>query len=121
MKVIQICVPKVRRTAAPDGLMRADVLIPIESEILHLGAIDEKRNIGLVVLCTPKTDPKTNQIRPFTQDEFYSMELLLAPNGAIIPDGYKYRASVLSPHGVVLVFVKTNEDRGRILTLGGRA
>lgn len=118
---------KLRRVIEPDGLQRADATMARDAQMLHLGTVGPNGEIGIAFLTEAvERDPVTKEPKPLPPEMIVTLEFLISPQGMTIPDGYQFRAAVLSAQGMLYVFERVDPEqqklapRGRILIPTGR-
>lgn len=113
---------KPRQIAEADGLTRADARVPIDGEIVHMGVVDPQGNIMVTSLAPERPiDPKTQQAIPFADRDLVSLEFLAIPAGIAFPEGYQFRATVMTPTGLLYFFQQMpGEKPRRSLLITGR-
>jgi len=123
--ILFISVLKLRQVVAPDGLTRADATMARNAQIIHLGTVGERGEIGLAFVVDDLPTDEEGKPLPFPPEDIVSLEFLILQRGAKFPPGYQFRAAVLSAQGMLYLFEKVDPEqqkriRGTILLPTGR-
>jgi hypothetical protein len=100
-----------------EGYQRVIAHLPPNGQVLFLGANPPDDALHIFVLAPDKFDKEGNP-RQWEMGEMQPREFIVAIAGHLVPDAYKFRATVRGPQGVCFLFEK--EEKSLIQVPGGR-
>jgi len=118
VKMLLTSLLQTRKVQAPDGLMRGDVVMPRNAQIIHLGIVSPNGQIGLSYVTDPPPIDKETGKQKFT--DLVSLEFVVVAPGQSIPAGYDYRAAVREYQGAVVYLFQKVDDKPSLLVVGGQ-
>jgi hypothetical protein len=111
------CPLMMQEAKSPEGFQMTICQFPRGGQVLFLGSSPPEDNIFVYCLIADKLDEQGNP-RPLQENEFELREFVVAIPGHLVPDSYKFRATVRTQDGIMFLF--ETESANRIILPGGR-
>lgn len=106
---------KLERLDGIEGVTYCTLMVPISSEIHYIGVMPSGDITAFTSCARPPMDLETRENKPYQPHELRTVFLRLVPIGCATDQRWKYRGSVMTPNGPLLIFEEPSDAASMLL------